>query len=159
MSHELDQILETANAEKDGELAKELSSLELTERLKTNLLLALEESLRGKKSIAALVVLAISLHSWTLPQQRFFRPGTRFLDTQRQMISRTVRSYSNEVIPKLPDFFALRTTTEYEQPSLQKADTWKTAPADQSFGRGGRNEKTISAIGTAMRTGCREEGG
>jgi hypothetical protein len=48
------------------------------------------------------------------------------------MISRTVK-YLKEVIPKLPDFFAIRTTTEYEQPSPQKADTWKTAPADQSL--------------------------
>jgi hypothetical protein len=38
-----------------------------------------------------------------------------------------------EVTPKLPDFFAIRTTTEYEQPSPRKEDTWKTAPADQSL--------------------------
>ena len=38
-----------------------------------------------------------------------------------------------EVTPKLPDFFAIRTTTKYEQPSPQDAGTWKTAPADQSL--------------------------
>jgi hypothetical protein len=48
------------------------------------------------------------------------------------MISRTVK-YLKEVNPKLPDFFAIRTTTEYEQPSPQKADTWKTALTDQSL--------------------------
>jgi hypothetical protein len=37
------------------------------------------------------------------------------------------------VIPKLPDFFAIRTTTEYEQPLPQKLDTWKTALADQAL--------------------------
>ena len=42
-------------------------------------------------------------------------------------------NYLKEVIPKLPDFFAIRTTAEYEQPSPQKADTWKTALADQSL--------------------------
>jgi hypothetical protein len=31
----------------------------------------------------------------------------------------------------VPDFFAIRTTTEYEQPSPKKEDTWKTALADQ----------------------------
>jgi hypothetical protein len=37
------------------------------------------------------------------------------------------------VLPKLPDFFAIRTTTEYEQPSHKEGDTWKTALADQSL--------------------------
>jgi hypothetical protein len=41
--------------------------------------------------------------------------------------------YLKEVIPKLPDFFAIRTTTEYEQLSPRKEDTWKTALADQSL--------------------------
>jgi hypothetical protein len=51
---------------------------------------------------------------------------------QRRIILGTAK-YLKEVIPKLPDFFAIRTTTEYEQPSPQKADAWKTALADQSL--------------------------
>ena len=51
---------------------------------------------------------------------------------QRQMLLRTEK-YLGDVIPKLPDFFAIRTTTEYEQPSPKKGDTWKTALADQSL--------------------------
>jgi len=61
-----------------------------------------------------------------------FSDPTPDLDTQRKMMSRTVK-YLKEVIPKLPDFFAIRTTAQYEQPSLQKGDTWKTALADQSL--------------------------
>jgi hypothetical protein len=41
--------------------------------------------------------------------------------------------YLKEVIPRLPDFFATRTTTEYQQPSPKNGDTWKTALADQSL--------------------------
>jgi VWFA-related protein len=129
---ELDQILGTANAEKDGELAKELAGLELSERLNSNLLSLWKNRLRGKKSIAALVALADESAFLDPPAAEILSDPTPDRDTQRQMISRTV-NYLKEVIPKLPDFFATRTTTEYEQPSLQKADTWKTALADQSL--------------------------
>jgi VWFA-related protein len=130
--HELDQILDTANAEKDGELAKELAGLELSERLDSNLLSLWKNRLRGKKSIAALVALADESAFLDPPAAEILSDPAPDLDTQREMISRTV-NYLTKVNPKLPDFFAIRTTTEYEQPSLQKADTWKTALADQSL--------------------------
>ena len=128
--HELEQILETANAEQDGELAKQLAGLELSERLNSNLLSLWKNRLRGKKSIVALVALADESAFLDPPAAEILSDPAPDLDTQRQMISRTVK-YLKEVIPKLPDFFAIRTTTEYEQPSPQKADTWKTALADQ----------------------------
>jgi VWFA-related protein len=130
--HELDQILDTANAKKDGELAKELADLELSERLNSNLLSLWKNRLRGKKSIAALVALADESAFLDPPAAEILSDPAPDRDTQRQMILQTV-NYLKEVIPKLPDFFAIRTTTEYEQPSLQKADNWKTALADQSL--------------------------
>jgi VWFA-related protein len=130
--HELEQILDTANDEQDGELAKQLAGLGLGERLKSNLLSLWKNRLRGKKSIAALVALADESAFLDPPAAEILSDPAPDLETQRQMISRTVK-YLKEVIPKLPDFFAIRTTTEYEQPSPQKADTWKTALADQSL--------------------------
>jgi VWFA-related protein len=130
--HELEQILNTANAEQDGELAKQLAGLELSERLNSSQLSLWKNRLRGKKSIAALVALADESAFLDPPAAEIPSSEAPDLDTQRQIISRTVK-YLNEVIPKLPDFFAIRTTTEYEQLSLRKADTWKTALADQSL--------------------------
>jgi VWFA-related protein len=130
--HELEQILGTANAEQDGELAKQLAGLELSERLNSNPLSLWKNRLRGKKSIAALVTLADESAFLDPPAAEILSDPAPDLGLQRQMILRTVK-YLKEVIPKLPDFFAIRTTTEYEQPSLQKAATWKTAPADQSL--------------------------
>ena len=128
--HELEQILDTANAQQDGELAKQLAGLELNERLNSNLLSLWKNRLRGKKSIAALVTLADESAFLDPPAAEILSDPAPDLDMQRQMILGTAK-YLKEVIPKLPDFFAIRTTTEYEQPSPQKADTWKTAPADQ----------------------------
>jgi VWFA-related protein len=129
---ELEQILDTVNKEHDDELAKQLTGLELTERLSSSRLSLWKDRLRGKKSNAALVALADESAFLDPPAAETLSDPAPDLDTQRQMLSRTVK-YLKEVIPKLPDFFSMRITTEYQQPSLQKGDTWKTAPADQSL--------------------------
>jgi VWFA-related protein len=130
--HELEQIVDTANEEHDGELAKQLTGLELSERLNSSLLSLWKDRLRGKKSTAALVVLADESAFLDPPASEILSDPAPDLDTQRQMLSRTVK-YLKEVLPKLPDFFATRTTTEYQQPSPKSGDTWKTALADQSL--------------------------
>jgi hypothetical protein len=130
--HELEQILDTTNDEHDGELAKQLAGLELSERLNSSLLSLGKNHLRGKKSIAALVALADESAFLDPPAAEILSDPAPDLDTQRQMLSRTVK-YLKEVIPRLPDFFATRTTTEYQQPSPKNGDTWKTALADQSL--------------------------
>ena len=108
--------------------------------------------LHGKKSIAALVALADESTFLDPPAAEIPSDAAPDLDTQRQIISRTVK-YLKEVIPKLPDFFAIRTTIEYEQPSLQKADTWKTALADQSL-----REAVIEKATLRYRNGHEEQG-
>jgi VWFA-related protein len=130
--HELEQILDKDNKEHDDELAKQLTGLELTERLSSSRLSLWKDRLRGKKSNAALVALADESAFLDSPAAEILSDPAPDLDTQRQMLSRTVK-YLKEVIPKLPDFFSMRITTEYQQPLPQKGDTWKTAPADQSL--------------------------
>jgi VWFA-related protein len=149
--HELEQILDTANAEQDGELAKQLAGLELSERFNSNLLSLRKNRLRGKKSIAALVTLADESAFLDPPAAEILSDPAPDLDMQRRIILGTAK-YLKEVIPKLPDFFAIRTTTEYEQPSPQKADTWKTALADQSLG-----EAVIAKATLRYRNGHEEQ--
>jgi VWFA-related protein len=140
--HELERILDTANEENDGELAKQLAGLELSERLDSSLLSLWKNRLRGKKSIAALVALADESAFLDPPAAEILSDPAPDLDTRRQMISRTVK-YLKEVNPKLPDFFAIRTTTEYEQPSPPKADAWKTASTDQSLREAATEKATL----------------
>jgi len=129
---ELEEMLGTANEENDGELAKLLTGLELKERLSSSQFLIWKDRLHGKKSKAALTALADESAFLDPPAAEILSDPAPSLDTQRQMLSRTVK-YLKEVLPKLPDFFAIRTTTEYEQPSHKEGDTWKTALADQSL--------------------------
>ena len=129
---ELEQMLDAAGEEHDRELAEQLTGLELTERLSSSRLSLWKERLRGKKSKAALAALADGSAFLDPPAVEIPRDPAPDLDTQRQMLSRTVK-YLDDVLPKLPDFFATRTRTQYEQPSPKERDTWKTALADQSL--------------------------
>ena len=130
--HELQQILDAANGEHDGELSTQLSGLKLSERLSSSQLSLWKDRLHGKNSRAALVALADESAFLDPPAAEILSDPAPDLDMQRQILSRTVK-YLKEVIPKLPDFFATRTTTEYQQPSTKKGDTWKTALVDQSL--------------------------
>jgi VWFA-related protein len=130
--HDLQRILDAANEKHDGELTKQLSGLELTERLSSSQLSLWMNRLRGKKSAAALATLADESVFLDPPASEILSDPAPDPDTQRQMLSRTA-NYLREVLPKLPDFFATRTTTEFEQPSVKERDTWKTALADQSL--------------------------
>ena len=130
--YELQQILDAANQEHDGELAKQLTGLELRERLSSSQLSLWKDRLHGKNSRAALAALADESAFLDPPAAEVPSDPAPDLDTQRQMLSRT-QKYLREALPKLPDFFATRTTTEYEQPSPKEGDTWKTALADQSL--------------------------
>ena len=129
---ELEQMLGAAGEENDGELAEHLAGLELSERLSSNQLSLWKDRLRGKKSKAALVALADGSAFLDPPAAEIPLDPAPDLEAQRQMLSRTVK-YLQEVIPKLPDFFATRTTTQYEQLSPKEGDTWKAALADQSL--------------------------
>ena len=130
--YELQQMLDGANGEHDGELAKQLTGLELTERLSSSRLALWKDRLPGKNSWAALVALADEAAFLDPPAAEIFSGPVPDLDTQHQILSRT-QKYLQDALPKLPDFFATRTTTEYEQPSPKGEDTWKTALADQSL--------------------------
>ena len=130
--HELQQILDAANGEHDGELSTQLSGLKLSERLSSSQLSLWKDRLHGKNSRAALVALADESAFLDAPAAETLSDPAPDLDMQQQILSRTEK-YLQEALPKLPDFFATRTTSEYEQPSPKEGDTWKTALADQSL--------------------------
>ena len=88
--------------------------------------------LHRTKTIAALVVLADRSAFLDLPGEEASVEPAPDRAAQQRMISATV-GYLKEEIPKLPDFFAVRTATIYEQAGPGRADDWKSAPADQTL--------------------------
>jgi VWFA-related protein len=129
---QLEHALSTVGSSSDAEVARQLSGMELTERLSTARLATLEATLRGKKARQALVALADESAFLAPPAGEI--PSTAAPDaaTQRLIMSRTV-GYVNKTIPKLPNFFANRTVVEYHERPAKPGQTWKTAAGDQSL--------------------------
>jgi VWFA-related protein len=111
---QLDHVLAAAGNESDGDLALQLSSLELTERLSARKLPSLTASLRGKKARQALVALADVSAFLDPPAAEIPRNAAPDLTAQRVIVSLAV-DYLNGTITKLPNFYATRTTVRYEE--------------------------------------------
>ena len=129
---QLEHALRTAQGNSDTEVARQLSGMELAERLSTARLATLEALLKGKKAQRVLAALADESVFLALPADEIPSIAPPDAATQRQMISRTV-DYVNKTIPKLPNFLATRTTVQYHQPPLEPGETWKIAVGDQSL--------------------------
>jgi hypothetical protein len=112
----LDRVLAAASNESDAELARQLSSLELNERLSAEKLSSWTTTLRGKKARQALVALADVSAFLDPPGAEAPANAVPDASAQRSMIS-LAADYLNKTIPKLPNFYATRATARYEESS------------------------------------------
>jgi VWFA-related protein len=110
---QLEQMLAVAKAKPDADVARQLSGLELTERLGTARLEQLKAEMPGEKSQQALLALADI--SAFLDQPAAELPATATPDraTQRRILSLTV-DYLGKTLPMLPNLFAARDTMRFE---------------------------------------------
>lgn len=128
---QLESTLQQDDKDHDGELAEQLNAMELTERMSSSELASWLKQIRGRRSRAALTVLADA--------SVFLAPRAAEIpldpppdhNSQVQMLTRTVQ-YVNQMLPKLPDFYAIRTLVEYAQ-RVPDESSWKTAATDQSL--------------------------
>jgi VWFA-related protein len=127
---QLEQILETVRGDKEA--AEKLSGLELTERMSSRTLRSWSARLPGRRSRAALVAVADRSVFLTVPPSEI--PGTAQLDwvAQQRTLARTLQ-YLNKTMLKLPDFSAMRTTIQYDEPERKDPQLWKTVAMDQSL--------------------------
>jgi hypothetical protein len=110
---DVQRILAEDKSKPDEEVARQLSGLELTERMSSAKLKSLEQSAPGTESQRALVALAdasVFLSPAAADEPSQARPD---LDEQRQMLALTV-DYLAKTLPKLPNFYATRTIVRFE---------------------------------------------
>jgi VWFA-related protein len=110
---QLEQALAAANAKPDAEVARQLSSMELTERLSTARLQQLEAQLPGEKSQQALLALADISAFLDPPAAEMPATATPDRATQRRILALTV-GYLGKTLPMLPNLFAARDTVRFE---------------------------------------------
>ena len=128
---ELEQRLETTG-KKDNEIAEELSGMELTERMNSARLSSWKARLPGDRSRAALVALADHSVFLALPATEIPAIATPDPAIRKQMLSRTL-DYLSKTILQLPDFFATRTTVQYDEPPQKNEEEWKAVTTNQSL--------------------------
>jgi VWFA-related protein len=131
-AEQLEQILTHVGVKSDAEAARQLDGLELTERLSSTALATWKSRLKGKRAREALTAVADESVFLAPPVAEIPVTPPPDTDTQRRMILRTV-DYVNKTIPRLPDFFATRETTQYQESERKLGETWKNAHTDQSL--------------------------
>ena len=123
---QLEQMLAKAHGSRDEVVAQELAGMELTERLSSTKLSFWKAALHGEKVREALAAVADASAFLNPPAAKIPVAGPPDLTAQRPMLSGTI-DYLSKTIPKLPDFFATRTTVGYGEPPQKDEQTWKTA--------------------------------
>ena len=115
---QVEQVLASANAT-DAEISRQILDLQLTERMSTEKLATLTVKCPGPASKQALLSLADVSAFLPLPAAAI--PSTPMPDvaTQREMIA-MVADYVLKTMPMLPNFFATRVTTKFEETPLQQ---------------------------------------
>ena len=111
---QLGQWLDTVHGEGDTDMAVQISSLELTERLSSARLTSWTAAMHGKNSQQALLALADQSAFLPPPPAEISADAPPDTTAQQRMISLTA-DYLKNTMPKLPDFFATRTTIRYEE--------------------------------------------
>ena len=111
---QLGQWLDTVHGDGDMDIATQISSLELTERLSAARLTSWTAAMHGKNSQQALLALADQSAFLLLLPAEISADAPPDTTAQQRMISLTA-DYLKNTMPKLPDFFATRTTIRYEE--------------------------------------------
>jgi VWFA-related protein len=119
---QLEHVLAAGHGKPDVKLAKQLSDLELTERLSAAKLSRWEADSPGPESRQALVALADQSAFLDPPAAEIPATATPDLDTQRKIMAQAV-DYAVRTISKLPDFFATRDTIHFEDTPPRQLDT------------------------------------
>jgi len=119
---QLEHVLAAAHGKPDLKVAKQLSDLELSERLSAAKLSRWEADSPGPESRQALVALADLSVFLDPPAAEIPATATPDMDTQRKIMAQAV-NYAVRTISKLPDFFATRDTIHFENTPPRQLDT------------------------------------
>ena len=110
---ELQQLLKLDEKKRDSAAARELFGLRLTERLSRPRLGSLKAALPGPRAIEALVALADASAFLRPPEAEIPAGPAPNLAEERRIVALMV-DYLGRTVPKLPNFYATRTTAHYD---------------------------------------------
>lgn len=127
---QLQGILERKSG--DRELAEKLSGLQLTERCDTQRLETWLKLMPGERSRQALTEVADASVFLPPPPDEVLPLPVPDQAAQQAMIRR-VTDFVVGQAPRLPNFYAERTTVQYGEPMPKRGQTWKTVQPDRKL--------------------------
>jgi len=117
---QMEQLLVKLHGKPDGRVAGELEDAQLTERVSLARLTRWEADFPGKRTQEELMKLADTSAFLNPPASDVLRDPPPDEDTQRQMLEHAVE-YIKTTITRLPNFYATRETTHFEDTPSQEA--------------------------------------
>ena len=111
---QLAAIVQGLKTKRDAAAAKELERLQLTERLSSSKLATLSGALPGAKAKSALMAVGDASVFLEPPGDEIPQKPAPGSAEQQQMMAKVVE-YLKQIIPKLPNFYAKRLTTSFEE--------------------------------------------
>ena len=119
---QLQQAVAAAQGKRDKEVAEQLAGLELTERLSTARYERLKAGLPGDQSRLALLALADASAFLDLPAAEVTRVAAPDSATQGRIVS-LAADFVVATVPRMPNFFATRTTTRFQDMKVSQLMT------------------------------------
>ncbi len=110
---QMTELLSQLRGEKDAKVARRLSDLKLTQRVSAVRLAEWDAEFPGKRTRSALTEIADASAFLDLPASDIPDQAAPDLADLQQILIRSI-TYVNKTTRELPDFYALRTTTSFE---------------------------------------------
>jgi VWFA-related protein len=146
---QMEQLLATLQGKPDGKAAGELGEVQMTERVSPARLKRWEAEFPGPKTRETLTQLADMSAFLDPPASDVVENPRPEIETQKQILRMSVQ-YVENTISRLPDFFATRETTHFEDTLSRQASfaveggPTGTAPRGMSGGAAGPSETSVS---------------
>lgn len=139
---QLEDALKAGAISSGDEMKRNLSHMELTERLNTERLAKLQSTLKNKSARGALSRLADESAFLPPPSSEIPAIAPPDAAAQQQIIARAI-IYVDQTTRRLPNLYAERTAIEYDQHPAPRGQTWKTAGGDQSLYQDQTSKATV----------------
>lgn len=139
---QLNSMVRSGKHESDGELAKELERVKLSERLSSGRLAELSAELPGEKSKEALMIVGDDSVFLAPPADETPRTAIPDIQEQRRIAALAV-TYLEKILPRLPNFFATRTTIGFETRRVLSMDEDDKARQEKPLRWAGEEVATV----------------
>ena len=132
---QLEQVLIKLHGKPDGKVAAELETVDLTERVSPARLAKWEQDFPGKRTREELMKLADLSAFLNPPESDVLRNPPPDLETEERMLALAL-DYVRMTTTRLPDFYATRETTHFEDALSHRTD-YAYAPSQSMDAHGG----------------------